>query len=261
MFEIRVEGETVAKIEEQVVAVRLMSARGELYKAGMTNTDGAIDIKLDKVMPGDPVRLDQLEAFQARQRAELVQGLATGQAEHTVDNSIKMSQGNQDYTLRPGGVDSEQSQQGNFPPPSLDLAQGISPTDGDTLTARINSYNEHGDAQRAIDDNQPNNQPQTAEQGATPEPESTPAAEQGQGDTASQNELNTGIDTVNQEVPSGDTPPTESTPEGNSGATPQNAPNFSFGMSEGTGGGTAADGPTPTPGTTQSESPEAPPAV
>lgn len=169
-FEVRVQGQPVYKEEAQVIGVSVQSARGELYRAGIS-TEGVIDIRLQTVNPGDPIRLDQLEEAQRRWNAEIVQGQATGTPPLQIGNDMMVRQQADDSTLRPGGVQSNQPQQ-DFGPPSRDLSEGLDPRDSEALTRRIEAYGQHGDADRAIDEVGPTdaNAPTTAEQGATPAP-------------------------------------------------------------------------------------------
>src|SRR3982751_1326678 len=130
MFEVRVNGEPVTKSEAQVIGVSLRSARGELYKAGISN-EGVIDLVLETVNAGDPMRLDQLEAAQRRFNASLVEGQVTGTPPQEIDRTFAKNQGIQDDTLRPGGPSSEIAQQGTTAPPQHDLTSGLDPSDPD----------------------------------------------------------------------------------------------------------------------------------
>jgi hypothetical protein len=101
MFEIRVNGEKVHETDQQVTGVAIQSARGELYRAGIS-TEGVIDIRLDVVRAGDPPRLDQLEALQRLERSARVQGERSGSPELESDRSKAAQQEIGVSTLMPG---------------------------------------------------------------------------------------------------------------------------------------------------------------
>lgn len=248
MFEVRVNGQVVYKEEAQVDSVALMSARGELYRAGMTPQDGVIDVVLHRVTSGSPIRLDQLEAFQRQQQASFVEGQLAGERPYEVSHDMRGDQGAHDNTLRPGGVESNPQQPQNFGPPTRDLAEGLDPRDHETRTARLEAYAQHGDADRAISDNPGQDAATTAEQGATPEntvstspADNTPPTEEQQAQADTQPE-ETGQVVTDGETPA---PPPETTPAGNPGATPQSSVDFGFGLSDGATGGSGPTGPTP----------------
>lgn len=153
MFEIRVDGETVYTCEGQVVGVAIDSARGELYNFGVHN-EGVINLRLSQVRAGDPIRLDQLEAAQRRFQASLVEGHQSGQPARTADSSMALRQEIGDNTLTESG-DDRPGRDGFNRPPSVDLAQGLNKDDpnfSDIVSARVEAFNSHGDAQRAVDE-------------------------------------------------------------------------------------------------------------
>ncbi len=154
-FSLRVDGEVVYTVDEQVTGVHVMSARGEVAVMGIS-TEGVVDIVLDKVAPGSPVRLDQVEAAQQqalRDRAEegVVVGSPRPDSVVPVEGQLT-SQGVHTETLRPGGVDKEAVQTSMITHPTRDLFDGLQPNDTDTRTARIEAFGEHGDVQKAIDE-------------------------------------------------------------------------------------------------------------
>jgi hypothetical protein len=168
-FSLRLDGEVIASVDEQVTGVRVMTARGESSATGIAPHEGVVDIILDKVAPGGPPRLDQIEAqaLQAiRDRSE--EGQPVGYARDLLVNpkGLQATQGIHDETLRDGGVDPNVRQNHVVGGPSRDLGEGLSPKDTDVLTARIEAFGDHGDAQRAISDN-PASGSFTAESGAT----------------------------------------------------------------------------------------------
>lgn len=166
-FTVRYQGEPILTVDEQVTAVRVQTARGETSATGITPDEGVIDLVLDLVAPGGPIRLDQLEmaqrqALQDRSPA----GTIVGQVRDFQVQPTRASQGFHDETTREGDVERGRSQvftQG----PSKDLASGLNSKDTDTLNARLEDYAEHGDADRAIRDNLPNSGGFTAESGYT----------------------------------------------------------------------------------------------
>lgn len=211
-FEVRVNGETVSKTDQQVIGVSLMSARGELYRAGIS-TEGAIDIVLQTVNAGDPIRLDQLERAQNEMNRSLVEGEITGTAPWSPSDGLTAKQQVGDVTLHPGSEN--RTEQAQTQPPAVDLAQGLTPADHEILTARIDAFNSHGDAQRAINDNPlDESRAQSAEQGAVPQQPETGVG------TPSEGVTNTNAPSFSLPTPneSPGAPPPESTPEGNLGS-------------------------------------------
>lgn len=249
-FEVRVNGQTVYKEDAQVDSVSLMSARGELYRAGMAPSDGVIDVVLNRVTSGSPIRLDQLEAAQRKFNADLVKGELAGETPYQVNPNMSQQQGVGENTLTPGGVDSEASQQRSFAPPSRDLAEGLDPQDHETRTARLEAFGQHGDADKAIADHPaPDNRATTAEQGAEPaQTVFTSPADNLRPTPEQQSQAEPEVQETGQVITDGaqnNPVPPETTPEGNIGATPQESQNFNFGLSEGATGGSGPAGPTP----------------
>lgn len=192
-FEVRVNGEKVAFCEEQVTGFHVMSPRGELFAGGIS-TEGVIDIVLDKVTAGGPVRLDQLDALQLATQSAQREGELAGNAPVVVGHDMNVTQ---------GGLAGDTP---NYPPPSHDLSEGLSPNDGETLTIRIEEYFTHGDARRAIDENPAgaaSTGPQTAEQGATtsPAPPPTPPSETTSTTGSSDAPTDTGASTSSSSAP------------------------------------------------------------
>lgn len=169
VFSLRLDGEIIATVDEQVTGVRVMTARGESSATGIAPHEGVVDIILDKVAPGGPPRLDQIEAAQLQAiRDRSQEGMRVGYARDLQVNpkGLQATQGIHDETLREGGVDPAIRQNHVFGGPSRDLGEGLSPKDTDVLTARLNAFGEHGDAGRAISDN-PASGSFTAESGFT----------------------------------------------------------------------------------------------
>lgn len=172
-FTLRLDGEPIAEIDEQVLGVSLQTGRGETARMGVGPQDGVVDIILDKVASGGPVRLDQIEAAARKEvQDRATEGELVGSAPGFFTAPAKglhVGQGVHDETLRKGGVDTQLGNETrtNVNPPSRDLASGLNPTDTDVLTARLTAFGKHGDADKAIEDNPASGKPFTAEQGAT----------------------------------------------------------------------------------------------
>ncbi len=160
MFDIRYEGKSILSVDEQVTAVRLQSSRGETAVTGIAPHEGVIDIILDRVAPGGPPRLDQIEA-QSRQaiRDNSEEGAPVGFARdnQVVSQGARMDQGAHDETLREGGVDTAKvrATRSGGQVPSRDLAAGLDKTDTEALTKRLEAFDRHGDADKAIEENGP----------------------------------------------------------------------------------------------------------
>lgn len=158
MLDVRLDGEVIATIEEQALAVRIQTSRGETSATGLGPDDGVIDIIIDRVAPGGPMRLDQAEA-------QVLQDLRDRTPEGSIvgftrdfqvhPSGLSATQGTHNETLREGGVDRELTRRtrSNGSVPSIDLGHGLLPGDVEIRSARITAFGEHGDAQRAIDDN------------------------------------------------------------------------------------------------------------
>lgn len=74
MFQLRINGQQVWTSERQVTRIAMQSDRGEIGSAGLAPTDGVIDIFIEEVQPGGPVRLDEIE----RARDEFVRNTPEG---------------------------------------------------------------------------------------------------------------------------------------------------------------------------------------
>lgn len=153
-FKLRLDGKEIASVDEQVLSVRLQTARGETAATGIAPNEGVVDIILEKVAPGGPIRLDQLEARQMqeiRDRAE--EGMSVGFARDFQVNpqGLRADQGVHDETLREGGP--RRNDQTVTSGPSRDLSEGLAQGDTETLTARLEAFAEHGDTDRAISEN------------------------------------------------------------------------------------------------------------
>lgn len=158
MLDVRLDGEVIATIEEQALAVRIQTSRGETSATGLGPDDGVIDLIIDRVPPGGPPRLDQLEAQTMQDiRDRSPEGTVIGFArDHQVHPSgLSATQGTHTETLREGGVDTELTRRtrSNGQVPQVDLAEGLQAGDVEVRSARLTAFAEHGDAQRAIDDN------------------------------------------------------------------------------------------------------------
>jgi hypothetical protein len=170
MFEVRVNGAPVHKEELQVVGVSLQSARGEMYRAGIS-TEGVVDLRLETVQPGSNIRLDQLDAARAAwERERIANAPEPGPTPPPIGHDMAAKQQVPVSTVLPGVEGGEVSDQPTQGPPDQDLSVGLDPSDDAALTARIEAYNESGDAAKAIADNPP------SEPGTEPAPE--PAEEE-----------------------------------------------------------------------------------
>lgn len=149
-FRILVDGEEKATVDEQVTRVTVMTSRGAAAVVGISD-EGAIDLHIEKAVPGGPIRLDQLEAYQRQANAERVQGLVSGFTPIPVSKELTGTQGVHTYTVT--GEEATASDAPHVAPPSRDLAEGLDSSDTATLTARITAYNSSGDADAAIEDN------------------------------------------------------------------------------------------------------------
>lgn len=149
-FNILVDGEKVATVDEQVTKVSVMTSRGTAAEVGIAD-EGAIDIILTKAVPGGPRRLDHIEAQQRKENAERVEGQVTGQPAYNASKELTGTQGPHTYTADGEGVTTTDAPKQL--PPDRDLAEGLEADQSDILTARIEAFNSSGDAQAAIDDN------------------------------------------------------------------------------------------------------------
>jgi len=174
-FEVRVNGQPVHKEEAQVIGVSLQSARGEMYKAGIS-TEGVIDVRLETVQPGGNIRLDQLDAARAAWDRERIANAPESTAPPPMDPREFMVQQQVPVSnVLPGVEGGEVSDQPAQPPPDQDLSAGLDPSDDAALTARVEAYTEHGDAAKAISDNPPSDPESPPPE---PEPEPEPAEEE-----------------------------------------------------------------------------------
>lgn len=153
-FTLRVNGEDVWSTDLQVEQVSLQSARGEAGRIGIS-TEGVVDVIVAEVAPGGPRRLDHVENAERRATREAVgEGDARGNLaadRYVLPRDTAVTQGEHDYTLRPGGPDTE-APAANFP--SRDLAAGAA--DDDERNARVEAFNSSGDADEAIANNSKN---------------------------------------------------------------------------------------------------------
>lgn len=164
-FEVLFDGEVVVSVSEQVTGVRIQTTRGETSVTGIAPNEGAIQLILDRVAPGGPPRLDQVEESEMqklRDRSE--PGTVVGfPRDHQVNIAgLKGGQGYHNETTREGGVDLAQRRGSALGAPSKDLSEGLLPHDTKTRTARLEAFADHGDADRAIRDNKPGSEGRTA---------------------------------------------------------------------------------------------------
>lgn len=145
-FRILVDGEQAFEVDEQITRVSIMTSRGVAAEVGIAD-EGVIDIQLTRVAPGGVRRLDQVERERIKEDQERAkEGEPVGSAPSEAPRDLNANQF--------GGT--------SYPPPSVDLASDIDPSDSDTLTRRIEAYGSHGDAQRAIDEVKSGNSSETS---------------------------------------------------------------------------------------------------
>lgn len=159
-FALRLNGEIIAEIPEQVTGVRLLSSRGQAAAMGISPDDGVIDIVIDTVAPGGPPRLDQLEALavqQLRDRAE--EGVVVGTPPDSMRSvgmgDVRASQGLHLETVRPGGVDVDEQNSVIYTHPVKDIFAGLDLGDTETRTARANAFAKTGNVDSVIKDYPP----------------------------------------------------------------------------------------------------------
>lgn len=168
MFTLRMNGEVVAEVDEQVTKVRLITAQGEASATGIPLDVGVVDIVLDTVAPGGPPRLDQIEQMEAqawRDRAR--EGVPVGNPPLEALAPAEGQRARQGYhveTLRPGGVDRKEQGTTVHNHPLKDLFGDLEPGDTATRTARIEAFGKHGDYDRALKDNPPGSGRQAEEE-------------------------------------------------------------------------------------------------
>lgn len=109
-FCVRVNGEEVWSTDLQVDQVSLQSAKGEAGRIGVSYDTNVIDVVVAEVAAGGPVRLDHIEArdreVQRNNReGEIAVALTTDR--YDAPDSMQGTQGDHDYTARPGGGDNE----------------------------------------------------------------------------------------------------------------------------------------------------------
>lgn len=159
-FDLRLDGEVIASVDEQVTGVRIQTSRGETSVTGIAPHEGVVDIILDRVAAGGPPRLDQIEsaAMQAiRDRSEEGQVVGYTRDFQVHPSGLRQDQGMHEETLREGGINTRLTRQtrSNGSVPSRDLAEGLNPNDVETRTRRLEAFADHGDTDRAISENQP----------------------------------------------------------------------------------------------------------
>lgn len=222
-LDIRLDGDVIATIDEQVLGVSLQTARGTVSAAGLAPGDGVVDLIIDRVAAGGPPRLDQIEAQALEeQRARQPEGTKIGFAPTEVPTPVAADQGFHDETLRPGGVDRERSARPINQAPARDLAAGLDPGDTEALNARIEAFNEHGDADRAIKENKATITDPTAEDGRTeptlPPPAPAPSPLEAVGGTSPEDTPGEGTPTESTGGSTGTEPGTGGTETGSTGA-------------------------------------------
>lgn len=149
MFRLLVNGKEVERFAEQVTKVTLMTARGAVGQAGISPTDGSVDLQVEFAQPGGPIRLDHIENQAAQAIRDRGEGQRTGQLDPQVDKSLIGTQGGQDYTAREGGVDAVSNEE-IVAPPSRDLTEGLDSDDVEGRTRRIEDFTRSGDADAVI---------------------------------------------------------------------------------------------------------------
>lgn len=176
-FRILVGGEEVKVIDQQVTRVSVMTSSGVRSEFGIAD-EGAIDLIITTAQPGGPQRLDHLEALRRKEESERVAGLPAGQEEYIVPKDLNTTQGDHSYVAE--GREPEGTEGQSVTPPSRDLSEGLEASDSGTLTARIEAYNNCGDADKAIKDNEPGSGSKKEESSSAEESpvEETPVTEE-----------------------------------------------------------------------------------
>lgn len=100
-FELKVNGESVWKGDRHVLSVSLQSARGELAKVGTSLEDAILNIQLEEVYDGGPMRLDHLEELQRQEMKKIRTGGQAGPTPVQRDESLHGNQGKQMDTAVP----------------------------------------------------------------------------------------------------------------------------------------------------------------
>lgn len=159
MFQLRVNGEVVWKTDHQVEMVALQSSKGEAGRIGVPPSMGVVDIVVTEVPEAAPPRLDHVEEAQRQAVNDLIgEGASRGQIRpetYASDHSLTEGQGEHTYTATRQSVATQPNQGASSV--DRDLASGINREDFDSdeeysaaLTARIEAFNESGDANAAV---------------------------------------------------------------------------------------------------------------
>lgn len=162
MFVLRLDGEIIATTDELVTGIRVQTARGEVSAVGLAPNEGVVDIILDRVAPGGPLRLDQIEAQalqDIRDRQIVGQPVGINPINQTPPTSVPQTNPSTTAAQMIGLH------------PSMDLSSGLTPGDTDTINQRISDFGDHGDAAKAVADNPPGSgQPAPAPVVSEPQP-------------------------------------------------------------------------------------------
>lgn len=82
-FEVRINGQRVWSTDRQVTRIAMQGNRGEIGAAGIGPADGVVDLFVQEVAPGGPLRLDQVEAAQQAFIRDVAEGTETGTGTYT----------------------------------------------------------------------------------------------------------------------------------------------------------------------------------
>lgn len=138
------EGDVILEIGRQCLSATLRTARGSGPPTFLSDDDGVIELVIEKVPTGGPVRLDQLEAAQVQAiRDRATEGETVGLTDNALSGEdarvMATRQGVHTDTLGEGRGRNEDPPLGGFP--VKDLAADLDPSDVEGRTAAIEKFN------------------------------------------------------------------------------------------------------------------------
>jgi hypothetical protein len=105
-FELRINGQRVWSSERQVTRISMQSGRGEIGAAGISPTDGVVDIFIEEVSPGGPVRLDELDRARDEAIRDVDEGTQVGAPTYAPPlDANRLTQGTPSRDVPAGGPD------------------------------------------------------------------------------------------------------------------------------------------------------------
>lgn len=138
------DGDVILEIEEQVVSATLRTGRGSAPPTFLDATTGVVELVIEKVPSGGPLRLDQIEAAQFKAlRDRSTEGETIGLSSSAVSGDaariLNTPQGAQFDTLGKGASkDNEKPEMS--PTLDKDLSKDLEQDDVDGRTAAINAF-------------------------------------------------------------------------------------------------------------------------